>query len=117
MEPRITAVTLGVSDVAKSVAFYARLGLKAHTVMDHVAFLDMNGAVLCLYSGLAEDAGVVSQRREIGLFAVAHNVREPGEVDALLEDAKAAITEAAADAPELALFVDFFARAKRGIIR
>ncbi len=34
-----------------------------------------------------------------------------------LEDAKAAITEAAADAPELALFVDFFARAKRGIIR
>lgn len=34
-----------------------------------------------------------------------------------LEDAKAAITEAAADALELALFVDFFARAKRGIIR
>lgn len=34
-----------------------------------------------------------------------------------LEDAKATITEAAADAPELALFVDFFARAKRGIIR
>ena len=34
-----------------------------------------------------------------------------------LEDAKAAITEAAANAPELDLFVDFFARAKRGIIR
>lgn len=34
-----------------------------------------------------------------------------------LEDAKAAITEAAAGAPELALFVDFFARARRGIIR
>ncbi len=34
-----------------------------------------------------------------------------------LEDAKTAITEAAANAPELDLFVDFFARAKRGIIR
>lgn len=100
MEARITAVTLGVADVAKSVAFYGRLGLKAHTVMDDVAFLDMNGAVLCLYSGLAEDAGVVSQRREIGLFAVAHNVRDPDEVDAVLKDAKAAgaaITRAAHD--------------------
>ena len=90
MEARITAVTLGVADVAQSVAFYERLGLKAHTVMDDVAFLDMNGAVLCLYSGLAQDAGVVSQRREVGLFAVCQNVREPGGVDAVLKDAKAA---------------------------
>ena len=34
MDARITAVTLGVADVAASVAFYERLGLKAHTVMD-----------------------------------------------------------------------------------
>ena len=33
MEARFTAVTLGVSDIARSVAFYAGLGLKAHTVM------------------------------------------------------------------------------------
>ena len=90
MDARITAVTLGVSDVARSVAFYERLGLKAETVMDDVAFIDMNGAVLCLYTDLAKDAGVGSQRREIGLFAVAHNVREKGEVDAILAEAKAA---------------------------
>jgi len=69
MEARFTAVTLGVSDIARSVAFYEGLGLKAHTVMEDVAFIDMNGAVLCLYTDLAKDAGVVSQRREIGLFA------------------------------------------------
>ena len=90
MEARFTAVTLGVSDIARSVAFYEGLGLKAHTVMDDVAFIDMNGAVLCLFAGLTQDAGVVSQRREIGLFAVAHNVREKGEVDAILAEAKAA---------------------------
>ena len=32
-------------------------------------------------------------------------------------DGKTAIAETAASAPELALFVEFFARAKRGIIR
>jgi catechol 2,3-dioxygenase-like lactoylglutathione lyase family enzyme len=101
MDARITAVTLNVADVARSVAFYARLGLQAHTVMDDVAFLEMNGAVLCLFNGLAEDAGVVSQRREIGLCAVAQNVRERDQVDAVLAEAKAAgatVTRPAHDA-------------------
>ena len=101
MDARMTAVTLGVADVTASVAFYERLGLKAHTVMDDVAFIGMNGAVLCLYSGLAQDAGVVSQRRGIGLAAVAQNVREKHEVDAVLQQAKAAgamITRPAHDA-------------------
>ena len=90
MDARITAVTLGVADVARSVAFYERLGLAAHTVMDDVAFIDMNGAILCLYTDLAKDAGVVSQRREVGPSAIAHNVRTAAEVDAVLAEAKAA---------------------------
>jgi catechol 2,3-dioxygenase-like lactoylglutathione lyase family enzyme len=101
MDARMTAVTLGVADVAASVAFYERLGLKAHTVMDDVAFIAMKGAVLCLYRDLAQDAGVVSQRREIGLAAIAQNVREKGEVDAILAEAKAAgasVTRPAHDA-------------------
>lgn len=101
MQARFTAVTLGVSDIARSLRFYEGLGLKAHTVMDEVAFIDMQGAVLCLFTGLAKDAGVVSQRREIGLVAIAHNVRERGEVDAVLAEAKAAgatITRPAHDA-------------------
>ena len=101
MEARFTAVTLGVSDITRSLAFYEGLGLKAHTVMDDVAFIDMNGAILCLFTGLAADAGVVSQRREVGPSAVAHNVRTPEEVDAVLAEAKAAggtVTRPAHDA-------------------
>ena len=101
MDARITAVTLGVSDVPRSVAFYERLGLKAETVMDDVAFIDMNGAVLCLFAGLTQDAGVVSQRREVGPSAVAQNVRNREDVDAVLAEAKAAgasITRPAHDA-------------------
>lgn len=101
MDARITAVTLGVSDVARSVAFYERMGLQPHTVMADVAFIGMNGAVLCLYNDLAQDAGVVSQRREVGPSAVAQNVRTPEEVDAVLEQAKAAggtVTRPAHDA-------------------
>jgi catechol 2,3-dioxygenase-like lactoylglutathione lyase family enzyme len=99
MDARMTAVTLGVADVAKSVAFYERLGLAAHTVMDDVAFLPMNGAVLCLYNGLAQDGGI--DARGAGLTAIAQNVREKAEVDATLEAAKAAgatITRPAHDA-------------------
>ena len=101
MDARMTAVTLGVADVAASVAFYERLGLKAHTVLDDVAFFAMNGAVLCLYSGLAEDGGVEGQGRGAGLTAVAQNVRDKSDVDATLEAAKAAgatVTRPAHDA-------------------
>jgi len=101
MDARMTAVTLGVADVAASVAFYERLGLKAHTVMDDVAFFGMNGAVLCVYGGLAEDGGVEGQGRGAGLTAVAQNVRDKDEVDATLEAARAAgatVTRPAHDA-------------------
>jgi catechol 2,3-dioxygenase-like lactoylglutathione lyase family enzyme len=101
MDARITAVTLGVADIAKSLRFYEGLGLTATLVMDDVAFLPMNGLVLCLYTGLGDDAGVPGQGRRSGLSAVAHNVRERLEVDAVLEQARAAggtITREAHDA-------------------
>jgi catechol 2,3-dioxygenase-like lactoylglutathione lyase family enzyme len=101
MEARLTAVTLGVADVARSVAFYEALGLKAHMQMDDVAFLPLNGLVLCLYSGLNEDAAVAGESRRAGLTAIAHNVREKHDVDAVLGEARAAgatITREAHDA-------------------
>lgn len=101
MEPRITAVTLGVADIPKSLAFYEALGLKPAMTMEDVAFLPMNGLVLCLYAGLADDAAVAGEGRRGGLSAVAHNVRERLEVDALLQQAQAAggtITRQAHDA-------------------
>lgn len=101
MEARITAVTLGVADIKASLAFYEGLGLKAAMAMDDVAFLPMNGVVLCLYTGLADDAGVGGEGRRAGLCAIAHNVHERLDVDALLARAKAAgatITRPAHDA-------------------
>lgn len=61
MTPRINIVTLGVSDLAKSRAFYERLGLVASPAgNDSVAFFDANGIVLALFGhdALAEDAHV-----------------------------------------------------------
>jgi len=101
MQARLTAVTLGVADVARSVAFYEALGLKTQMRMEDVAFLPLNGLVLCLYSGLARDGGVEAEGRGRGLTAIAHNVRERLEVDAVLQEARAAgavITRPAHDA-------------------
>jgi catechol 2,3-dioxygenase-like lactoylglutathione lyase family enzyme len=101
MESRLTAVTLRVADIPRALAFYQALGLIPHTVMDDVAFLPMNGLVLCLYRGLAQDAGVEDQGRTPGLTALAHNVRDRLGVDSLLAEADAAgatITRPAHDA-------------------
>jgi uncharacterized protein len=101
MEARLTAVTLGVADVPRAVAFYGALGLAPQTVMEEVAFLPMNGVVLCLYRDLAADAGVGDQGRGPGLAAIAHSVRQRLDVDTLLEAAEAAgarITRPAHDA-------------------
>ena len=61
MTPRINFVTLGVADVARSRAFYERLGLKPSTAGNaSVAFFEVSGVVLSLFGhdSLAEDAGV-----------------------------------------------------------
>ena len=101
MEPRLTAVTLGVADVPRAVAFYEALGMKAQMQIDEVAFLPLNGLVLCLYRDLAADAAVEGDGRGRGLTALAHNVRKRLEVDATLAEAKAAgatVTREAHDA-------------------
>ena len=57
---RVTLITLGVSDLAASRAFYERLGWDAHArSMDEVVFFQIHGAVLGLFGreALAEDQG------------------------------------------------------------
>ena len=61
MTPRVNLITLGVSDIAASRAFYERLGFKASPAgNESVAFFDANGVVLALFGhqALAEDAHV-----------------------------------------------------------
>ena len=61
MRPRINLITLGVTDMARSRAFYERLGLAASSASNaDVTFFDANGIVLGLFGhgALAEDAHV-----------------------------------------------------------
>ena len=59
MKPRISMVTLGVSDLQKSIAFYQRgLGFPKMESPPDVAFFTLNGSWLGLYArdSLAQDA-------------------------------------------------------------
>ncbi|HYE42228.1 MAG TPA: VOC family protein [Caulobacteraceae bacterium] len=92
MEQRLSAVTLRVADLDRAARFYAEgLGFEAaRRIGDEVVFIQLNGLVLCLYPGLADDAGVADEARGPGLVALAHNVRERGQVDQVLARAAAA---------------------------
>lgn len=90
MEPRISFVTLGVNDLDVSIHFYANvLKLPQLPTPGGVAFFEMGQTWLALYprEELAKDAGVPAESSGFARFALAHNVRSPGEVDALLAEA------------------------------
>lgn len=93
MEPRLSLLTLGVADVARSRTFYEALGFRAGTAsQDSVTFLDAGGVVLGLYgrAALAEDAGVADSQPGFSGVALAHNARSEAEVDSVLAEAVAA---------------------------
>ncbi|MFD7924263.1 VOC family protein [Streptomyces sp. NPDC059740] len=92
MEPRISLVTLGVSDLARSRAFYEQLGWHGQEVQETV-FLQAGPLVVVLWSraDLARDCGLPEgEGTGFGGIALAHNVRSPAEVDAVMETAAAA---------------------------
>ena len=66
MEPRISIITLGVSDLARSTQFYRDgLGFPVHDAGgDEITFFEMNGIMLALYSrdDLADDANMPEQK-------------------------------------------------------
>ncbi len=90
MEPRITLITLGVSDLDRSVRFYRDgLGLPKRDGPDGIAFFETRGTWLSLYprESLAEDATVSAEGSGFRAFALAHNVASAKEVDLTLEQA------------------------------
>jgi catechol 2,3-dioxygenase-like lactoylglutathione lyase family enzyme len=91
MEPRISIVTLGVEDLARSRTFYEHLGWHGQEVQDTV-FLQLGGLALVLWgrADLADDAGITDDGGTYGGVALAHNVRSPAEVDEILAVATAA---------------------------
>lgn len=92
MKPRVSVVTLGVTDLARSRAFYEALGWTSTSKPeDDVAFFQSGGMVLALWDRdeLAKDSGV-EDGGGWGGVTLAYNLRSPAEVDGFLERARAA---------------------------
>lgn len=94
MEPRLSLVTLGVSDLPRARQFYAEgLGLPLQPQStDDVAFFGLRGVWLALFSraALAEDARVSSEGTGFRGVTLAHNVKTKAEVETVLAQAERA---------------------------
>jgi uncharacterized protein len=92
MEQRVSLVTLGVRDLRGARAFYEALGWRTNAAPDDdVVFFQAGGMIVALWgrAELAEDSGVEDSGGWGGI-ALAHNVRSPREVDAVLAEAESA---------------------------
>ena len=94
MEPRISIITLGVADLARSVEFYRDgLGLALFDEnTESIAFFQNKGTWLALYprEALAADVGISTEGSGFSGVTLAHNLRSKEEVDDLLAVAVAA---------------------------
>jgi uncharacterized protein len=93
MEQRFTLLTLGVRDLAKSTAFFERLGWQRSVrKADGASFFQCGSIALSLFprSELAKDAGVSAEGDGFSGFAIAYNTRSKEEVDAVLAEAESA---------------------------
>jgi uncharacterized protein len=92
MRQRISLITLGVRDLARSRSFYEALGWTTGAQPgDDVAFFQAGDMVLALWDRgkLAEDS-CVEDTGGWGGTTLALNLGSPDEVDAVLEEARAA---------------------------
>jgi catechol 2,3-dioxygenase-like lactoylglutathione lyase family enzyme len=110
MKPRIKVLTLGVSDLARSLAFYRDgMGLPTDGIVGQefedgaVVFFHMNDdLMLALYPtvSLAKDAKVEATQARLGAVSIGHIVKAKEEVDAVIQQAEragAVITDPARD--------------------
>jgi uncharacterized protein len=92
MEQRLSLVTLGVHDLGRARAFYEALGWTTRAGPgDDVVFFQAGGTIVSLWDrgSLAEDTAVEDSGGWGGI-TLAHNVRSPEEVDAVLIEAESA---------------------------
>jgi catechol 2,3-dioxygenase-like lactoylglutathione lyase family enzyme len=100
MKPRITIITLGVDDLERSLRFYRDgLGLKTDGIIGQefeygaVAFFDLQAGVkLAIWprKSLAHDSGLALGKPSATELSLGHNVASKAEVDAVMEQARAA---------------------------
>jgi predicted lactoylglutathione lyase len=92
MEQRISIITLGVSDLERSRAFYERLGWrKSPASSEGITFFQAGGMALALYprAELAKDANVAAEGHCFPGITLAFNTRNREEVDTILAEAEA----------------------------
>jgi uncharacterized protein len=92
VEQRVSLITLGVADLGRARSFYEALGWTTGAKPDDdVVFFQAGGMIVALWdrANLAEDS-VVEDNGGWGGITLAHNVRSPQEVDAVLSEAAAA---------------------------
>ena len=93
MNPKLTAVTLGVKSVPASARFYEALGLqrKVRATGDEIAFYEAGGVVLALWdwTKLADDSVVPGEPRPPAFrgSTLAWNCASAAEVDAIFAHA------------------------------
>jgi catechol 2,3-dioxygenase-like lactoylglutathione lyase family enzyme len=106
MEPRLSIITLGVTDLQRSYDFYSKgLGLPTtRTPEQGIVFFQTSGVTLAIYpyEELAQDVGPdwSGPRSKFPGVTIAHNVRTREEVDAVMETAAgagASVVKPAAD--------------------
>lgn len=93
MQQTISFITLGVADLARSRAFYNRLGWQESSAsQEAVAFFRAGTVAFALFQreALAEDASVAAAGSGFAGFTLAHNVPSEAAVIAMLEEAVAA---------------------------
>ena len=94
MKPKISLITLGVSDLARSRRFYRDgLGFPTHVEDDDdIAFFRLEGTWLALHprDKLAADAGVPPSPAGFSGVTLAHNVASKHDVDTVFALALAA---------------------------
>ncbi|HSJ16939.1 MAG TPA: VOC family protein [Solirubrobacterales bacterium] len=92
MEQRVSLITLGVGDLERARAFYEALGWRTGAEPgDDVVFFQAGGMVVALWdrAQLAEDS-TVEDPGGWGGMTLAYNVRSPADVDAVIDEARAA---------------------------
>ncbi len=92
MDQRLSLVTLGVADIERAKAFYEALGWVTNTDPGMgVYFFQAGGMVVAVWdrAELAKDSGVEDSGGWGGI-TLAYNTRTTAEVDAVIEEARAA---------------------------
>jgi catechol 2,3-dioxygenase-like lactoylglutathione lyase family enzyme len=92
VEQRLSLVTLGVADLGRARRFYEALGWRSGSDPElGIVFFQAGGMIVALWSRaeLAADSAV-EDGGGWGGVTLAHNVRSPAEVDAVLDEARSA---------------------------